>query len=64
LGPPHASALAGYELARLEGQKGNVEAARKYYRRYLDHWGETDIPIVEVEKARVRLRELGSPGRW
>jgi serine/threonine protein kinase/tetratricopeptide (TPR) repeat protein len=47
-----------YHVARLEEALGNHDAARDYYQRYLDRWGEADLPIPEVLKAKARLADL------
>ena len=47
-----------YPLARLEQSTGQLEQARKHYRRFLDHWGEADVPLADVEDARARLARL------
>jgi tetratricopeptide (TPR) repeat protein/predicted Ser/Thr protein kinase len=50
--------VACYELARLEEQRGGVEAAREHYRRFLDHWGSADLPLASIGDARARLAAL------
>jgi tetratricopeptide (TPR) repeat protein len=47
-----------YHVARLEEALGNHDAAREYYQRYLDRWGEADLPIPEVLQAKARLAAL------
>lgn len=47
-----------YHVARLEEALGNHDAAREFYQRYLKRWGEADLPIPEVLKAKDRLAAL------
>jgi non-specific serine/threonine protein kinase len=65
LNPPHLNTdflideiPALYEIARLEEAAGELDAARGYYRQYLDHWGEADLPVSNVPDARARLKAL------
>ena len=47
-----------YELARLEGETGDIANAQKHYREFLDRWGEADVEIPEVNDAKSRLANL------
>ncbi|UCE02211.1 MAG: protein kinase [Candidatus Latescibacterota bacterium] len=47
-----------YQLARLEDQVGDVEAARGNYEKFLLHWGQADLPLPIVAEARARLIAL------
>ena len=47
-----------YDLARLEEAEGDLVSARKHYRKYLDRWGEADVPLKNVADAKVRLAAL------
>jgi serine/threonine protein kinase/tetratricopeptide (TPR) repeat protein len=47
-----------YHVARLEEALSNHDGAREYYQRYLDRWGEADLPIPEVLQAKARLAAL------
>ncbi len=47
-----------YELAKLEEEVGDLSAAREHYRKYLEHWGNADMPIVNVPDAKTRLAAL------
>ena len=47
-----------YELAKLEEEVGDLSAAREHYRKYLEHWGTADMPILNVPDARKRLEAL------
>ena len=47
-----------YDLARLEDRAGDHAAAREHYARFLELWGDTDIPLPDAERARERLGEL------
>jgi len=51
-----------YHVARLEEALGNHDAAREYYQRYLDRWGEADLPIPEVREAQDGLAALSRSG--
>jgi serine/threonine protein kinase/tetratricopeptide (TPR) repeat protein len=50
--------LALYEVARLEEEAGDLEDARQHYRRFLDRWGNADMPIPAVDDAKARLAAL------
>jgi tetratricopeptide (TPR) repeat protein/tRNA A-37 threonylcarbamoyl transferase component Bud32 len=52
--------LALYELARLEDEAGDVASARQHYQEFLDRWGDADLPIPAVAKAKSRLAALAS----
>jgi tetratricopeptide (TPR) repeat protein len=58
VGPFSLEIPAFYHVARLEEALGNHDAAREYYQRYLDRWGEADLPIAEVLQAKARLAAL------
>jgi tetratricopeptide (TPR) repeat protein len=47
-----------YELAKLEEEVGDLSSAREHYRKYLEHWGNADMPVVNVPDARKRLEAL------
>ncbi len=51
--------LALYEVARLEQRTGKLDDARRDYRRFLEHWGNADMPVPIVEQAREQLDALG-----
>jgi serine/threonine protein kinase/tetratricopeptide (TPR) repeat protein len=57
-GPFSLEIPALYHVARLEEALGDHDAAREYYQRYLDRWGEADLPIPEVLQAKARLAAL------
>ncbi len=48
-----------YDIARLEQRTGQPDAARRHYREFLDHWGDADLPVPIVERARQQLAALG-----
>ncbi len=50
--------LALYELARLEDEAGDMASARQHYQEFLDRWGEADLPIPKVAKAKSHLATL------
>jgi tetratricopeptide (TPR) repeat protein len=54
---PYVRSLA--LLAKLEEEAGNAAAARRFYARYLDHWGGGEIDTETVGTARERLAALG-----
>ena len=47
-----------YDLARLEEAEGDLASAREHYRRFLDSWGEAELPGPEVPDAKARLKAL------
>ncbi len=49
-----------YELGRLLEQEGDLAAAREHYQMYVDCWGNADMPVPNVETAKVRLKALES----
>ena len=55
--PVHTT-LALYELARLEDEAGDVASARQHYQDFLDRWGDADLPIPAVAKAKARMATL------
>jgi tetratricopeptide (TPR) repeat protein len=50
--------LALYDVARLEEEVGDLESARRHYRRFLSRWGNADMPIPAVDDAKERLAAL------
>ena len=48
-----------YEVARLEQRSGKLDDARRHYREFLEHWGDADMPVPIVERAREQLAALG-----
>ena len=48
-----------YEVARLEQRTGRLDDARRSYREFLDHWGDADMPVPIVKRAREQLAALG-----
>ena len=50
--------LALYQLARLEDEAGDLASARQHYTEFLDRWGEADVSIPTVAKAKSRMAAL------
>ncbi len=48
-----------YRLAKIHEDRGELEQARRYYRRFLDLWGDGDLDREQVEEARQKLAQLG-----
>jgi tetratricopeptide (TPR) repeat protein len=48
-----------YDVARLEQRTGKTDEARRHYREFLEHWGDADMPVPIVERAREQLGILG-----
>ena len=48
-----------YDVARLEQKMGRFDDARRNYRAFLEHWGDADMPVPIVERAREQLAALG-----
>jgi tetratricopeptide (TPR) repeat protein len=48
-----------YDVARLEQKLGRPDEASKHYREFLDHWGDADMPVPIVQRAREQLAALG-----
>jgi tetratricopeptide (TPR) repeat protein len=48
-----------YELARVEQRAGMLEEARLHYREFLEQWGDADMRVPIVERAREQLVALG-----
>ena len=48
------------DLARLEQKTGKLDDARRHYREFLDHWGDADMPVPIVERAREQLASLAN----
>jgi tetratricopeptide (TPR) repeat protein/TolB-like protein len=48
-----------YEVARLEQSTGKFDDARRHYREFLEHWGDADMPVPIVERAREQFDALG-----
>jgi tetratricopeptide (TPR) repeat protein len=44
-----------YWIGDILDRQGDEEAARDYYRRFLDHWGDGDVDRELVERARERV---------
>jgi tetratricopeptide (TPR) repeat protein len=57
IGHPAVYVLALYTLATLDLEAGDVASGRTYLERFLDHWGQLDLP--EVRDARTKLARLG-----
>ena len=51
---------AHYQLGKIYEEKGDVENAIQYYKRFLDLWKDADPGLAEVEDARTRLVRLKS----
>jgi serine/threonine protein kinase len=47
-----------YAMARIEEEAGDLASARQHYRKFLDRWGEADMPIADVSEAKSRLAKL------
>lgn len=58
LDAPMQFVRAHYQLARLYEKLGRREQARRRYREFLDFWGNSDRPLIEVSEAKKRLRAL------
>jgi tetratricopeptide (TPR) repeat protein/predicted Ser/Thr protein kinase len=59
IGTFHLSTIGTwYELARLEEETGDLDAARKHYQKFLEYWGNADITVPSVEEAKARLARL------
>jgi hypothetical protein len=56
---PVSSLLALERLGRIAEHRGDRDEAREYYAELVRVWGETDIPVPEVEAAREALERLG-----
>jgi tetratricopeptide (TPR) repeat protein len=50
--------VALYQLGVLEEKMGEPGSARTSYRRFLDLWGDADLPVPEVAKAKARFAAL------
>ena len=48
-----------YEVARLEQRTDKLDDARRHYREFLESWGDADMPVPIVERAREQLAALG-----
>ena len=48
-----------YDVARLEQKIGRLDDARRHYGEFLEHWGDADMPVPIVERAREQLTTLG-----
>ena len=46
-----------YLLGQLALERGDLEAAKSYYRRFLDYWGEGEIDREQITQAK---RVVGS----
>lgn len=51
--------LARYRLARIHDERGDLDAARANYNRFLALWGGGDRELPEIAAARDRLKILG-----
>jgi hypothetical protein len=51
--------VGAHRLARIHEDRGEKEEARRYYKRFVDYWGEGDLDREQVEEARRKLAELG-----
>jgi len=50
--------LAHYELGKLYEQKGELEEAVNYYKRFLDIWKDADPDLADFADAKKRLAQL------
>jgi tetratricopeptide (TPR) repeat protein len=48
-----------YDVARLEQRTGKPDDARRHYSEFLEHWGEADMAVPIVVRAREELATLG-----
>ena len=51
--------LTLHDLAVLEEKMGEIDNARTNYRRFLEYWGDADLPVPQVAEAKARLAALG-----
>ncbi|MCZ6727329.1 MAG: tetratricopeptide repeat protein, partial [Acidobacteria bacterium] len=58
LGHPVPYVLAMYKLGALEAELGDKAESRRYLEMFLDHWGDADWPLAEVDDARRLLATL------
>jgi tetratricopeptide (TPR) repeat protein len=49
---------AHYRLAEVYERLGRPEDAVRYYRRFLQFWGDSDSELPEIESTRRRLKAL------
>jgi tetratricopeptide (TPR) repeat protein len=50
-----------FYLAETEIARGNEAAARDYYERYLEYWGDADWDLQATTRAREKLASLSPP---
>ena len=51
-----AYVLAFYRLGVLAMEDGDHQRGREYLKTFLEHWGDADIDLAQVQDARQRLR--------
>jgi hypothetical protein len=56
--PYFHSVLARFHLGRVLGRLGRPDAARAELQDFLNHWGQSDVPLPQVDEAR---RLLSAP---
>ena len=44
-----------YLLGKIQEERGEMEEARKYYRRFVEFWGDGDLDRDRVQEARGKL---------
>ena len=47
-----------YRLAVLEQELGELGSAKEHFVRFLEYWGDADVPLPSVDDAKQRLSEL------
>jgi tetratricopeptide (TPR) repeat protein len=56
VGRPIQYVRSFYFLGKIHENRGEMDKAREYYRRFVDYWGDGDIDRERVEEARIKSR--------